>query len=259
MSKDFIVFFEGGEGSSAIMSHLKQFTEKLDIIWFEPFDNCHFTNKLIDDDLSNIFSNIFNKNIKKNYNENIRQIYSNYTDRQLADFDKNKSVGFKMRFRDWDTIKPIIIKNNVVIFLLVRKNIVKWAISKYGSNSLQFKLIKGEIKENPKTNINIKQFEKILKRCRESIDYKYSLFKKLKMEGVEVYLIYYEDYCENKTIFLNSILRKININLDLEKVKEIATKNIHFKKVHSDDIKTFVTNYDEFYKFIADNDLLEYI
>jgi len=259
MSKDFIVFFEGGEGSSAIMSHLKQFTDKLDIIWFEPFDNCHFTNKLIGDDLHTIFSNIFNKNIKNKYEDNIRKIYSNYTNRQLLDFDKNKSVGFKMRFRDWDTIKPIVSENNVVIFILVRKNIVKWAISKYGSNSLQFKLIKGEIEQNPKTNINIGRFSKILNKCREGIEYKYSLFKKLKKEGVEVYLIYYEDYCENRTIFLSSILKKLNINMELDKVKEVANKNIHFKKVHSDDIKTFVTNYDEFYKFISDNELLEYV
>ena len=125
--RDFIIFFSGGEGSSAIICHLKQFINNINILGFEPFDNHTLNKKMSDTDLNNIFRLLFNK--KQDHVSAINTIYGKYTDKTLG-IDKSKSNGFKMRLQDWNKIKEHIIKNNVIVFVLIRQNVLKWAISK---------------------------------------------------------------------------------------------------------------------------------
>lgn len=255
--KNFVIFFDGCEGSTAIITHLKQFAN-IDIIWFEPFDNCHLKKKLIGKDLNNMFNLVYNNN-KFGYMAKINQIYSNYSDKELNNFDKDKSIGFKMRMRNFGDIKNILKNNDVVVFILMRKNILKWAISLYGSNTLQFKLVKKEIDKNPPMTINFDTLKEKIDLCNKNIEKKYDMFKNIRKEGIETHFIYYEDYCDNKAVFLNSIIKKLNIHMHIESVKNIAEKNIYFQKVHDNDLSKFVTNYDELLKFVQENNLQQYL
>ena len=243
--KNFIIFFMANTGSSAIISHLKQLKNKIDIIGFEPFDNCHMKTPLIGEDLTKIFNLVYSKNHKI---DDINNIYKKYSNKELDNIDTTKSVGFKMRYRNLELIEQPLKNNNVVILVLIRKNVFKWALSTYDSKSTQFKLIRGEISKDPEITVDINKFKDILNKCEKSLDERYKLINTLKSKGLNVYPIYYEDYCNDKENFFKKFFNYIDINLSTQELSEFANKPNFFKKVHSDDIKQYVTNYDELKK-----------
>ena len=242
--KDFIIYFLANTGSSAIISHLMKFRDIINILGFEPFDQHNMKKKkLVSDNLEEIFRNIFDKSID-DYDK-LQEIYSHHTDRKFPQIDKKKSVGFKMRFRNWDTIKHIIKENGVVVFILIRQNVFRWALSLYDKQSNQFKLIKKKIEKNPKIYVDIDKFREILYRCENNLNERYELIEKLEDDNYEVYPLFYEDYCDNKLEFFKDFFNSLEIpisNNELEKYVKIPN---YFKKVHDDDIRKFVINYDE--------------
>jgi len=254
--KDFIIFFHGHEGSSATVSQLKKL-DNIDIIGFEPFD----ANKkpLISKDIKKIFTLIFNKNVKKNYIEAINPIYKYYYKRDFPEFDKSKSVGFKMRIKNLHDILPIAKKHNVVVFILFRHNILKWAISKCRPNSYQFKLVKGQIQENPPLNIDFNMLDKKIEECKKLHEQKKMILNRCIKDRLRAYPIYYEYMNEDKEKYFGDILDKIGITLSPDELSNFIAKQNYFKKVHSDNLEDFVINYNELLTYVKKNNLEDYL
>ncbi|AYV82343.1 MAG: hypothetical protein Homavirus33_5 [Homavirus sp.] len=233
-------------GSSAIISHLKKLTKYVDIIGFEPFDNFHMKKPLIGENLTMIFDLLFSKNLTNDFAYyKMNSIYKIYSDKEIDKFDKKKAIGFKMRFRNWETIETPIIKNNVVVFILVRQDVFKWAISTYDVDCNQFKLIKGDIEKDPTIKIDIEKFKSILRICHKNLEERYGLIDMLRKKNVDVCPLYYEEFCNDKKLFFKKMFDKLQIKLTNDELTEFANKPNYFKKVHSDDLKKYVTNYDE--------------
>jgi hypothetical protein len=251
--KNFIILFDGQEGSSAIISHLNN-QSSINIAGFEPFDNCHLKKPLTGNDFKLLLNNLFNHNMAA-----ASSIYKNYSDKNLLNIDKSKSVGFKMRFRNYDDIKSVLKRKDVVVFVLIRRNVLKWGLSKCRSNSLQFQLIKGEIEKNPKLYVNIDLLNKKIEQCTMLVKKKNTILKNLMNDGVNAHPIYYEDYCDNKVKFMRFVLNKLDIKLTNKELLEYSNKPNYFKKVHDDDISKFIINYDEVHEYIKKNDLLKYL
>ncbi len=247
--KPFIIFFKGQEGSSAIISYLQKL-KQTNILGFEPFDTHHMKAKLVGEDLKRIFKLIFDKNIKFNYNQNIKQIYKKYTDIQINNIDKKKAIGFKMRPRELNNIMDVIKKNDVTVFVLIRHDICRHAISMCSTNRLQFDLKAGKIQKNPKHKIDLSILNKNIEICKNVLKQKQYLINMLKKHNINVYPIYYEEFCKNKAKFFNNMLRKLDIKLSQEELQKFASCTIPFKKVHDERIKKFVINYDEVVAFL---------
>lgn len=252
--KDFIIFFRGQEGSSAIISYLQKINH-INIIGFEPFDCHHMKKKLIGDDLKKIFNMIFDKSITQNNNQQIKNIYKKYTNIAINDIDKTKSIGFKMRPREINNYIDVIKKNNVVIFVLIRRDISRHAISMCSTNRLQFDLITKKINKNPKQIIDLKMLATNIDICKNVLKHKKILIKSLKKQGINVCPLYYEDFCKDKFTFFKYILNKLDIIMNDQAIIKLVKSNISFQKVHDDDIKKFVINYDEVVNFLKENKL----
>lgn len=255
--KDFVIFFHGHEGSSATISQLKKLNNYIDVIGFEPFD----ANKkpLIDVDMKKMFNLLFTKHATVNYVKNINNIYNNYYKREFPNFNKKLSVGFKMRPKMITSIQPILKKNNVVVFVLFRQNILKWAISKCRPNSYQFKLLQGKIQQNPKLNIDIALLDKKIQECRNLHEQKRKLLKNFINNRIIAYPIYYEKMCEDKEGYFKDILKKLDVKISDKEFNNFISKENFFKKVHSDNLEDFITNYDELMRYVKDNNLENYI
>jgi hypothetical protein len=249
---NFVIFFNGHEGSTAIISHLKK-SQNINILWYEPFDNCHLKKKLEGNDLAILLDAVYKRDYIKASN-----IYKQYSDKPLDTFTKNNALGFKMRQRDWSDIQHVLVNNNVIVLVLFRNNILKWGLSKCESNHLQFKLVKNEISHNPKMTVNFELLTERLKICKKLINDKQQLLDNCKKYNIKAYPIYYETYCNDKIAFFDNIFKILNINIG-ENLKDFALQPIYFKKVHSDDLKQYITNYDELVNFAKKNDLSEFL
>lgn len=254
--KDFVIIFHGHEGSSATISQLKKL-DQIEIIGFEPFDANKRPMQSID--IRRMFSLIFNKNVKKNYVESINNIYKDYYKRDFPKFKKDGSVGFKMRIKNLPDITPVLKKNNVVVFILFRTNILKWAISKCRPNSYQFKLVKGQIKENPELIIDFNLLNKKIQECKRLHEQKKEILNRCINNRMLAYPIYYECMNEDKEKYFKDILKKIDINIQEDEFQKFINKQNYFKKVHSDNLEDFVTNYDELLNYVKKNKLEKYL
>lgn len=255
--KNFIILFNGHEGSSAIISHLRKIPQ-INIIWYEPLDNCHLKQPLNNPDLLNLLNYIYNTNIKHRHQQ-ASTIYSRYSDKQLCEFNDNKSVGFKMRVRDWPTLEKVFKQHNVVVFVLIRQNLLKLAISKCQPNSMQFKLINKEIPTNPKLTIDFNTLTQNITVCRDLLKYKQDIITRCSTIGITCHPLFYEEYCDNKELFLSKILKILDIHMPQSDIQQLANSPNYFKKVHSDKLSDFITNYPELVTYAKNNKLEKYL
>ena len=187
--KNFVILFQEKEGTSALVRMLDNF-EEFSIVHqeeggWEPF-NVHNCGEMRFDDYFQCIDNVLNDqsvNIKS-----INQIYTKTARKPLADFKANRSIGFKMRLyaplknnvskvlfhpqfesRWIKTIK----RNNIVVFLSVRQDIFRWALSKYHGDGtgkkghLQFKMASKQIEKEgiPRIHVNPFRLWIIIKIC----------------------------------------------------------------------------------------------
>lgn len=255
--RNFIILFNGHEGSSAIISHLRKFPD-INIIWYEPLDNCHLKQPLTNPDLLTLLNYIYDTKIKNRY-QLASSLYLKYSDKALFPFEQNKSVGFKMRIREWPTLEKVFKEHNVVVLVLIRQNLLKLGVSKCRPNSMQFKLINGEIEKNPELKLDFDVLTKNIQICKDLLNYKMTVINRCNKLGITCHPIFYEEYCNNKELFFSKILQILEIKMDKETIKQIANQPCYFKKVHSDELKDFITNYDELVSYAKKNNLEKYL
>jgi hypothetical protein len=259
--RNFIIFYNGKEGSTPLVRTLDNF-EQIHIVrqgegmaW-EPFDP-HASGEIIDDDLVRCMDLIFSP--EPVFLDALNEVYMKTARHPLSYFDKTVPVGFKMRYakRSAECLRKIfsiLRRNNVVAFVNIRKDILRWALSRYhgdgsgkGKGHLQFDLAAGRItrEEIPILTVDLKKLKDHIDKCTRINSQKISLLKDLADFGIESSPLYYEDFCGRRREFFERMLSGLGLKISDKEMIETLGKEMPLKKVHSDDISTFVENYKE--------------
>ena len=269
--ENFIILFEEKEGSSVLVRLLERFEQiailhqEMDKGW-EPFDQSTI-GQVRQKELMECISSFYHDPL--DFNKLNRQ-YRQLAQKNLHQIDKSSARGFKMRWsppgsllsRLWSLhvtgtyqrrLLRIFKEANVTIFLLVRQDLLRWALSRYHGDGtgrpghLQWKVADGTL--NPgkldKLNVNLKRLGRMIEECRKSHIRKQHLVKKLKSANIEVIPIRYEDFLSDQKAFLKRINQSLNIKVLDQDVEQAIAEGGYFRKVHSEDISTFVKNHEE--------------
>ena len=147
----------------------------------------------------------------------------------------------------------VLKRNDVVVFLALRQEILRWALSKYHGDGtgnpghLQFKLAKGRIKRNSigKIHVDSTRFKTTISQCVEAHAYKRRLMEDLKLATIQTHFLIYEDFLTDRRKCLSRILDILELNTSIQEMDAALKKGTYFEKVHSDDITNFVVNHEE--------------
>jgi len=147
----------------------------------------------------------------------------------------------------------VLKRNDVVVFLALRQDILRWALSKYHGDGtgnpghLQFKLANGKIKRNSigKIHVDSTRFESIISQCVEAHAHKRRLMEDFKQAAIQTHFLIYEDFLTDKQKYLNRILDLLELKTSSEEVDAALERGTYFEKVHSHDITNFVVNHEE--------------
>jgi len=279
--RNFIIFFNGREGTSPLVRLLNNF-EQVSIIHqvnnagWEPFDS-HNCGPMPLRSFERCLDIIFNKeplDFKR-----LNQIYSRMAKRPLEEFKKDGVVGFKMRFnapRDnfpfMRVFSPltrlsrkmtnrlfrrmmfnVLKRNDVVVFLAVRQDVLKFSLSKYRGGGmgktghLQFKLASGNLDRHEigTMHVDCTRLEKIISEYEESHARKRRLMEDLKLAGIQAHPLCYEDFLADKQQYFSRALDFLGLKISMEEIDTALNKGAYFEKVHSSIIADFVENHEE--------------
>jgi hypothetical protein len=250
---NFVIFFDGQEGSTAIIQNLINFDQigilhgKInDLYAYEPFEDYMFLNSLYGglgrdmpiDEAMRCMGFLFNR--KEDF---FRQKYASYSSFNFSkEIFSKQFLGFKMttnRYPQEELIKLIEYLRHleVVVFFLERKDNLKWAISKSMGHLKQFELVSGKPRGDFRADIDkIKGF---LEKCKHIKYQKKIMFDEALKSGIDCEKIFYEDFMYGKNLFFERLTKKLGLNSKLK-----SNKHISLKKVHPDDLKLLL-NYSE--------------
>lgn len=255
--KNFLILFQGREGSSPIISHLSRHP-RVRVPLFEHLDRANVRQNVLDLDKNN-----------SRIEDVLRFIYSSgafsyemfHPDYASPPENNKIRVGFKWRL--WgspEDIAKVLLDNQVLVYRLIRKNILSQCLSAYFSEKMlqknktstihpQFELMKMNKEaqkayldqiRNEQFTIDVQEIVGRLQSRIKSMKYSYNThLRYLADSRVELKYIFYEDFLENSKLFLDSILS----DLHLEPNPKVY--QTQYKKVHRKDIFSQVKNIDE--------------
>lgn len=276
--KNFIIFFDEKEGTSALVHLLNNF-DRISIIrgkGWEPFDR-HSCGRMSLKDLRSCLDLIFGR--EPTDFGRLNEIYLKTAKRPLQKVDTSVSVGFKMRFAphgpvlpltnalpiwnksvtaitDWQyrrTMFDVLKRNDVTVFIAVRQDLLRWGLSKYhgdGSGKrghLQFKVARRKLSgiDLEPIHVDCSRLEKIITECREAHERKRRLLNALQSQDIAAYTLRYEDFLNNKEKYFSRLLDLLEIETSASDIRQTLSKGSPFRKVHSHAISEFVTNHEE--------------
>ncbi len=273
--RNFIILFAEKEGTSPLIRLLNNFEQisiihQTDVIDWEPFD-IHNRGAMTLTNLERCLNIIFSKEAI-NFDK-LNHIYTKTALSSLENIAHNGVRGFKMRFtvpREnspfWKRLPKgftkssfksmmfdVLKRNNVVVFLALRQDILKWALSKYHGDGtgnpghLQFKLANGKIKRESigKIHVDSARLDMIVSKCLDSHARKRRLMNDLKLAGIQTQSLIYEDFLTNKEHYFSQVLNILELKVSNEDIDLALERGAYFKKVHSDNIADFVENHEE--------------
>ena len=285
--RNFILFFEEKEGTSPLMRLLDNFSQisvvhQINSAGWEPFDR-HNCGPMSLGDLAQCLESIYGADPAGM--ENLNRIYMKTAIKPLEAINKSASVGFKMRFvppggtlpfasrlpilgdfvqarylqyqasrgRFRRTMFSLLKKCGVIVFVAVRQDVFRWALSKYhgdGSGKpghLQFDLVSGKVQreEIPRIHVDCRRLEKLIAQCERSHDRKRVLIEDLKRDGIGAYPLRYEEFMGDRQRFFGRICKRLEIPASAQEIAAALDRGTAFQKVHSDDISGYVVNHEE--------------
>jgi hypothetical protein len=273
--RNFTIIFAEKEGTSPLVRLMNNF-EHISIVHqvnvgdWEPFD-IHNRGAMTLENLECCLDMILNKDPINFFRLN--QIYTETAKESLQEFSGDGVTGFKMRFTiprkgspfssrlpenfSEDSFRQMMFKtlkkNDVVVLLAIRQDILRWALSRYHGDGtgnpghLQFKLANGKIKREAigKIHVDNARLEMIIAKCVEAHDRKYRLMKDLKLAGIDTHPVFYEDFLSDKQQYFSRLLDILELDISKDEIDTALKKGAYFEKVHSDDISEFVVNHEE--------------
>lgn len=240
--KNFIIQYNGREGSSAIISALSA-QKGVNVPIFEELDRYKFGKTNSPEDYPPALDNIFSTGLFEGRRTNRGNLHSP---------DPNDTVlatGFKWRIDDnIHSAARVMQKHNVNVFLLLRRDFLSMVCSVYihnYGNKLQSNV---DVPAHPQfigTNDNTEELEKLERINQQKFRmvkpwflkaaYDVSAARKrqvgkahrLKRASIPVHMVYYEDFDGNQEEFITSFLAKIDID-----ISNTYTPFCGFEKVH---------------------------
>jgi hypothetical protein len=255
--KNFIIFNTEKEGSCALITTLDQF-EQVTVIsdFIEPFDRHMFVNHpngpghdIAREDFIKCLELIYGTS--EGDLEQLNAIYGRYRSDCRFDFAKGTSLGFKMRFRrKWKKdIFSLLKRYGVTAFVLIRQDVLRWALSKYHGDGtgkkghLQFSTV--NIKELPKMEVQWKLLKKQIERCEKRIADRQRLLQDLRNSGIAAHPLFYEDFCDDKTAYFKRLFETLDIAISEGDIEATLRRGSLYKKVHPEELSEFISNHEE--------------
>jgi len=290
--KNFVLFFEEKEGSTAVVQALDAL-DSVSIIrretesglgGWEPFEwfNC---GSLGPERFRRCLQSIFGT--RPVDMERLNATYTSTARAPLRPFSTTGSVGFKMRIvppwdlpglaahspyrrnsavdllcrairrcnreRFKDLMRDSLSALDVVVFVMVRQDIFRWAISKYHGDGtgrpghLQFRMASGDVSAEklPRIMVDRGRFGRIIDKCAELHRTKRWWFESMSDAGISTHALRYEDFAENRTRFFAQLLAALDIQVADEGALGQATQGTRLRRVHGDDISEYFVNHQE--------------
>ena len=273
---NFIIFFEGREGTTALVDILNNF-EQISIVrqvgsrGWEPFDY-HNCGSMSLANLQQCLGMIYGDELLDW--EKLNYIYTQTAKKNLGVFERSKSqsIGCKMRFyppnkelrhqqqefknsrQEFRELMFKILKEyDITVFVAVRQDILRRSLSKYHGDGLkrnghlQFKLAAGKIKREdiPKIHVDCEELAQEIIKCERKLQKKKMLLQKLSHLGIKTYPLLYEDFCADAFSYLEDFCQKLGISYSSDDIINALNQGTSFQKVHSEDISEFVINHEE--------------
>ena len=222
--------------------------------------------------------------------ERLNQVYLKTAKKPLQDIPKTDAVGFKMRFRqphggllgsvkfsNWHHLTRSITNNylnnnykkmmvglfkqhNITVFFAVRQDMLRWGLSKYhGSGDgkkghLQFDLASGKIRTEDigSVTVDVGKFKKIIEHCHYVHREKKALYDEFRAQNIPCAVLRYENFLDDKTQYFKEFYRQLNIEKTEEQINKSIADGTTLKKVHGNDISSFVINHEEIQEKFGD-------
>lgn len=277
-ARRFVMFFDQKEGTSPVVRLLHRFPG-VEVLHhppgrgWEPFDR-HNCGPMSLDSLLECLDLIFSGASAEEANG----IYERTAKAPLADYETTAAVGFKMRFEPpgepripaglgvlrgsiearyrrqfSDAMVDLLERRGVVVFLAVRQNLMRWALSKYHGDGtgraghIQFRLAGGEVsrEEIPRIEVDPGKLESVIADCEAIHAAKERLARRLQEAGIEVVPVRYEDFLDDQPAFFRSLLGRLGRRLTDEQISDVLDRGIALQRVHGEDLSEFFVNADE--------------
>jgi hypothetical protein len=151
-----------------------------------------------------------------------------------------------------ELLKTLIREHNVTVFISLRQNTFKRALSRYhngvqddGKSHLQFQVASGLLKPDAidRIVINPQIFDLYVKRCIADIQSKKEMIAELRHFGIEVYPLIYEDFLNDPTAFFLDFFRTMKEEVTEQEIIAALSEGTPLKKIHSKDISHYVVNH----------------
>lgn len=247
MAGNFVILYNGREGSSAIINTLSG-QNGIYVPLFEDLDRYQFLKRFKARDIPATLKDIFSTGAYPNKSKDSTNL------QYVEDKTPVETIGFKWRIYG-DTVKigQIFTDNNVTVYLLSRREFLDLTCSSYihtFGNAIQSSI---EIAEHPQFNTKSLSREELedhfsklsaqsfrlvsrwfLKSARQLTrvkSHQQRLLKQLAAQGVKVRVIYYEDFDKNPEVFIKGFMS----NLGLQKNAPFNT-HCDIIKVHKQPI-----------------------
>jgi hypothetical protein len=281
--RDFILFFEEKEGTSAMMRWADRFEHVQTVHHqngrgWEPLELYHLGYDVTQKELETLLNLIYQRPRDV---QALRDAYrQKVPDRKLVALPSNVSVGLKMRwkpprvlhvgadvldlpvnrlfkrqrYREYrEYMVNMLHEKGVVPMLAVRQNIFKWALSKYHGDGkgktghLQFQLASGAIRKGdiPKIHVDLKRFGRLIDQCRRKHDRKREFVGWMTSRGMEVRPLLYESFLEKPVSFFDDFLQDLGHDSDPDDIQRVLTQDMELKRVHSGHLSEYVENHQE--------------
>ena len=271
--KNFIILFKEKEGTTAQIDILKNIPQLSIVLRAdgdrEPFDQhaCgYMPASTVDECLDLIYGS------DEIDMQRLNRLYTQTADQALAPIERKDAVGFKMRFAPpmrrsamTSTRRKILrfaykrritknlARNNVIVFMAVRQDLLRWGLSKYhgdGSGQpghLQFKLESGEITQQDlnKIFVDCDRLAGIIKDCEKKYAQKRKLADRFAKHGLQVHPLRYENFLNDPKAHIMGLCDVLDVGVTEEQVQQALDIGTKMKKVHSNDIADFVINHEE--------------
>lgn len=267
---NFIVLFKGREGTSPLIRLLNNFdtisiVHQIGNAGWEPFDR-HNCGPMTLQDIEQCLSIIYGK--KPVDLDRLNKIYMKTGLRPLENINTGGAVGFKMRFvppetgrfqeRGYmgqfkDMMFDVFKKHNVVVFISVRQDVMRWGLSKYHGDGtcndghLQFKLASGLISKDQisKMHVDCDRLEKIIRGYESEYSMKRALMEELKRANIRTYPILYEEFENDSHGIIKRVLELLELTVSSSEMDASLSRGAYFQKVHSNHVSDFVINSEE--------------
>jgi hypothetical protein len=275
------MFFDEKEGTSPIVRLLDNFAQ-VEVLHhagggrWEPFDR-HNCGPMRLSSLQKCLDLVFSGSPTAAVN----RVYQRTGTGPLAEYRTDCSVGFKMRYRPprqpW--IPPglpisrrlegrieaasrarfsramidVLKQHDVLVFLAVRQDLLRWALSKYHGDGtrrpghIQFKLASGELARDqiPRITVDPDALERAIDDCQAIYAAKRRLAAELRDAGLDVVPVRYEDFLAEEVAFFCDLLAHLGHEVPEEEVRRGLARGAGLERVHGDDLSEFFVNAEE--------------